>query len=115
MAKSLRSSDLNLGFDDALSARYSFTAALASGSLSGVKATKEEMAVEYSLSSTTTSLWTSPVDFGLIAGTTVSVMARSVFHCAGVKGSSSGSGGSGVALGETGAVARDMLFRRWLH
>ena len=55
------------------------------------------------------------VDMGLIAGMTASAIARSVFHCWDVSGSSDGSGGSGVAFGETGAVDRveDILPRRF--
>jgi hypothetical protein len=46
------------------------------------------------------------MDMGLIAGMTASVIARNVFHCWDVSGSSAGSGGSGVAFGDTGSVDR---------
>jgi acetyl-CoA carboxylase carboxyltransferase component len=49
------------------------------------------------------------VDMGLMAGMTASAMANNVFHCAGVRGSSVGRGGSGVAFGDTGVVVSDML------
>jgi hypothetical protein len=51
-------------------------------------------------------------DRGLIAGTQASAIASSVFHCAGVKGSSVGNGGRGVAFGETGSVGRADMIKR---
>ena len=51
-------------------------------------------------------------DMGLMAGTQASAIASSVFHCDGVKGSSTGNGGRGVALGETGSVGRPDMIKR---
>jgi hypothetical protein len=108
IARTLCNSALNLGFDEALSARYSFAAVSASESFSGVRAFNVLIAVEYSLSPTEISVRASAVDVGLIAGITASDIARSVFHCVGVSGSSEGNGGKGVAFGETASVGRDM-------
>jgi hypothetical protein len=41
-------------------------------------------------------------------GMHASVMARRVRHWSGVRGSSLGRGGSGVAFGDTGSVGRDI-------
>jgi len=112
MAKILCNSNLNNGFEDALSARYSFAAVSASGSFPGVSPLSALTAVEYSLSATATSVLRFAVDVGLTAGMTVSAMANSVFHCAGVSGSSAGNGGKGVAFGETGSVGRDIVRAR---
>jgi hypothetical protein len=49
------------------------------------------------------------VEIGLIAGITASVMAKRVFHWAGVSGFSDGRGGNGVAFGDTGSVGRDIV------
>jgi hypothetical protein len=109
MEKILCNSSLNAGFEVALSARYSFAAASTSGSSSGMIPLNTLITVEYSLSVTATSVCGFATETGLIAGTTASAMARSVFHCSGDSGSSVGRGGNGVAFGDTGFVGRDML------
>jgi hypothetical protein len=101
MAKTLCNSALKTGFDDALSARYSLAAVSALGSSSGVRALNALTAVEYSLSATAISMRASAVDLGLIEGIRASVIAKSVFHCAGVSGSSEGIGSEGIAFGDT--------------
>ena len=68
-----------------------------------------ESAVEYSVSVAAISVLVFAMDIGLTDGMHASVMASSVFHCAGVNGSSLGRGGSGVVFGETGSVGSDIV------
>jgi hypothetical protein len=62
------------------------------------------MALVYSVSVAGISVVVLAMAIGLIEGMMASVMAKSVFHCAAVSGSSVGNGGKGAALGETGWV-----------
>lgn len=62
------------------------------------------MALVYSVSVAGISVFVLAMAIGLIDGMMASVMAKSVFHCAAVSGSSVGNGGKGAALGETGWV-----------
>jgi hypothetical protein len=110
-AKSRWSISRKAGFDDAFSCRYAV--ATFSASDSGVKCTRVLSAVEYWSGVSGISLRVFAVEMGLMEGMTVSAMARSVFHCAGVSGSAEGNGGSGAAFGETGWVGKDME-TRWM-
>lgn len=67
-----------------------------------------DSAVAYSVSGAARSVKGFAVERGLMEGMQASVMARRVFHWSGVRGSSLGKGGSGVAFGDTGSVGRDI-------